>query len=319
MFDTSFLHYATVGLVVGCNSVAVGIGEGLTSLAALKAFIIQPSAREEITRTLMLSMALIETSAVIGLTIGFMFLTPPADNPHVFLMHYSVTGIGLAICLTGFVLGIAASFPAQAACLAVARQPFFNQKIQMLMLLTQSLMQTPLLFAFIISFFIKEQIPHVTSLAGSMRLIAAGLCIGLGSIGPTIGLAHFARQACKSLGVNRYAYKEILSFTLISEALIESPIIFSLVMSFALLGTNPSAMSLATGGIPFIAAAIVMGLGTLGVGIGSGYTATKSCKYLAINPESYSQLSRTSLTAQVLIETCSIYAFLIALFVLLLQ
>lgn len=319
MFNTTLFHYLTVGLAVGCNSVAVGIGEGLAGLAAMKAFNIQPSARAEITRTLMLSMALIETSAIIGLTIAFMLLKPTLDHPNAPFMHYSVTGIGIAICLTGAVLGIAASFPAQAACLAVARQPFFTQKIQMIMLLTQSLMQTPLLFAFVISFFIKDQMPNVTSLAESIRLISAGLCIGLGSIGPTIGLAGFARQACESLSVNRFAYSEILSFTLISEALIESPIIFSLVMAFALLGAKSSAMCLATGGAPYIAAAIVMGLGTLGVGIGSGKTATKACQYLALNPENYSQLSRTSLTAQVLIETCSIYAFLIALFVLLLQ
>lgn len=319
MFDSSLFHYTTVSLAVGCNSIAVGIGEGLASLAAMRAFTIQPSARPEITRTLMLSMALIETSAIIGLTIAFMLLQPTIDHAHAPFMHYSVTGIGFAICLTGAILGIAASYPAQAACLAVARQPFFTQKIQMIMLLTQSLMQTPLLFAFIISFFIKEQIPHVTSMAESMQLISSGLCIGLGSIGPTVGLATFARQACQSLGINRAAYSEILSFTLISEALIESPIIFSLVMSFALLGTKASAMCTGTGGLPYLAGAIVMGLGTLGVGIGSGRTATKACELLAFNPENYSQLSRTSLTAQVLIETCSIYAFLVALFVLLLQ
>ena len=319
MFDTTLFHYVTVGLAVGCNSIAVGLGEGMASLAAMKAFTIQPSARAEITRTLMLSMALIETSAIIGLTIAFMLLKPIIDAPHAYLMHYGVTGIGLAICLTGAVLGIAASLPASAACLAVARQPFFTQKIQMIMLLTQSLMQTPLLFAFVISFFIKEQLPNVTSLAESVRLISAGLCIGLGSIGPTVGLARFAQQACKSLAINRAAYAEILSFTLISEALIESPIIFSLVMAFSLLGTKTSAMSLATGGLPYVAAAIVMGLGTLGVGIGSGNTATKACQHLALHPENYSQLSRTSLTAQVLIETCSIYAFLVGLFILLLQ
>lgn len=319
MFDSSLFHYAVVGLAVGCNSIAVGIGEGLAGLAAMKAFTIQPSARDEIARILMLSMALIETSAIIGLTIAFILLKPTLEGPYAPFMHYSVIGIGFAICLTGMVLGIAASLPAQAACLAVARQPFFAQKIQMIMLLTQSLMQTPLLFAFIISFFIKGQIPHVSSLTESMRLMSAGLCIGIGSIGPTIGLARFARQACTSLSINRLAYSEILSFTFISEALIESPIIFSLVTAFALLGTKSSAMCIATGGIPYIAAALVMGFGTLGVGIGSGNTATKACQQLSFQPENYSQLSRTSLMAQVFIETCSIYAFLVGLFILILQ
>ena len=319
MIDTPFFHFATVSFAVACNSVAVGLGEGLTSLAALEALNIQPGAQSEISRTFMLGMALIETSAIIGLTIAIMLLDPGLGNTNVAFIHYSELGIGIAICLTGSVLGIGASYPARAACLAVARQPFFSQKIQMLMLLTQSLMQTPIVFAFIVALLIKEQSLAVTSLAGSLRLIAAGLCIGIGSMGPTIGLAQFSQQACRSLGINRYAYKEILSFTLVSEAIIESPIIFSLVISFILLGTTVSDTTFATGGITLLAAGLVMGLGTLGVGIGSGRTASEGCKALALHPENYSSISRTSLIAQVLIETCSIYAFLISLFLILLQ
>lgn len=319
LYDTPFFHYATVSFAVACNSVAVGLGEGFTSLAALEALNIQPSAQAEISRTFMLGMALIETSAIIGLTIAIMLLDPGLGNANVAFAHYGEIGIGIAICLTGSVLGIGASYPARAACLAVARQPFFSQKIQMLMLLTQSLMQTPIVFAFIIALFIKEQSHTASSLADSLRLIGAGLSIGIGSMGPTIGLAKFSRQACKSLGINRYAYKEIFSFTLVSEAIIESPIVFSLVISFILLGTSVSGTSFATGGVTLLAAGLVMGLGTLGVGIGSGMTASEGCKSLTFHPKNYSSISRTSLVAQVLIETCAIYAFLISLFLILLQ
>jgi F0F1-type ATP synthase membrane subunit c/vacuolar-type H+-ATPase subunit K len=317
--NSSLFHYATISFAVACNSVAVGLGEGLTSLAALRALNTQPSARTEISRTFMLGMALIETSAIIGLTIAVMLLDPGIEKTNAAFMHYGELGICFAICLTGSVLGIAASLPASAACLSVARQPFFSQKIQMLMLLTQSLMQTPIVFAFIISFLIKDQAAIVTTFAGSMQLVAAGLCIGLGSMGPTIGLATFAKQACKSIAVNRAAYPQILSFTLVSEAIIESPIIFSLVVSFILLSSSISETTAATGGIAFIATGLVMGLGTLGVGIASGKTATAGCKELAFKPEAHSSISRTSLIAQVLIETCSIYAFLIGIFLILLQ
>ena len=75
-YETHFIHYLTIALAVAVNSVGVGIGEGLTSLAALKALSLQPSAQSEISRIFILGMALIETSAVIGLTMSLMLLTP---------------------------------------------------------------------------------------------------------------------------------------------------------------------------------------------------------------------------------------------------
>ena len=318
MFQYSFFfHFATVSFAIACNALAVGIGEGFTGLAAIKAINIQPHARGEISKTFLLGMGLIETSGIIALTIAIMLLDPGLHNPNYAFMHYGEIGIGIAICLTGSVIGIAASYPARAACYAVAQQPFFSQKIQMIMLLTQSLMQTPIIFAFIIALFIREQAAFVTTMPDSMRLIAAGLCIGIGSIGPTIGLAKFSYQACRSLGINRHAYKEILSFTLISEAIIESPIIFSLVISFILLGVSLSQGTYNIHGINLISAGLVMGLGTLGVGIASGQTASQGCKKIALQPKKYTSISRTSLIAQALIETCSIYTFLIALFLIL--
>ena len=153
-------------------------------------------------------------------------------------------------------------------------------------------------------------------LADSMRLIGAGFCIGLGSIGPAIGLGIFAQKACQTVGINRYAYQEIFSFALITQAILESPIILCLIISILLIGSKHSPMYLELNGIRLLCAGLVMGLGTLGVGIGSGKTASQACKAIGLNPDSYSSTSRTSLIAQVLIETCVIYAFLIALFLM---
>ena len=187
------------------------------------------------------------------------------------------------------------------------------------MLITQSLMQTPVIFAFIVALFIKTQAINVTYLAESLRLIGAGLCIGLGSIGPTIGLSRFSYQACQSLGINRYAYKSIFSFTLISEAIIESPAIFSLVISLVLLTTRVYEPTFTANGVILLAAGLCMGLGTLGVGINSGKMAAQACKSLAFSPENYSTIMRTSLIGQVLIETGAMYAFLVALLLVILR
>lgn len=308
---TFLFHYGTIALVVALNSVAVGLGGGFTSLAAIRAINIQPHAHPEISRTFILGMALIETAAVVGLTLSFMLLIP---TPEVVLTTYSYTaelGIALAICIAGGVIGVVSSFPAQYACLSVARQPFYYQKIQALMLLTQSLMQTPIIFAFIVALFIKNQLGMINSIAESLRLIGAGLCIGIGSIGPAIGLANFSKQVCKSIGINPKAYSQLLSFTLISEALIESPLIFTLLISLILLQKGGSSLTFMQG-FELFAAALCMGLGTLGVGISSGKVASEACKQIALIPEQYNIISRTSLFGQVLIETCSIYALIVA-------
>ena len=311
-----FFHFATISLTVLCNASLSAVGQGMTSLAALDALDIQPNARPEISRTFILGMALIETSGIIGLTISLLLLTPDQANASAFA-HYAEAGIALAICFAGGVIGIASSYPAQYACLSVARQPFYNQKIQGLMLLTQSLMQTPIIFAFIVALFIKGQLPLVTTLEESFRLIGAGLCIGLGSIGPSLGLARFSQEACTAVGVNPRMYQQLLSFTLMSEALIESPLIFALLISLLLLqlqvGDTPLSFIKATA---FFSAALCMGLGTFGPGFNSGKISGSACKQMAITPEQYHPIARTSLFGQVLIETCAIYSMIVAFLLL---
>lgn len=305
------LHYGTIALAVSINSIGVGIGEGLCSKAAITAIDKQPSAANEITRTAILGMALIETAAIMGVTISIMLLLGTQAKTPTIYTGIAEIGIMLAICLPGFAIGIMSSLPAQQACLAIARQPFFAQKILRFMLITQSIIQTPIIFGFIIAMFISAQAPLSTSVADSLRLVASGLCIGLGSIGPAIGLAHFAQTAIKGIGINRHAYNNILSFTFISEAIIETPIIFALVVALLLMVTHVSSNTFE--GIALLAAALSTGIGTIGPGISSGRTAAAACHQIALNPNRYVDLSRISMFSQGLIDTTAIYALLISL------
>jgi F-type H+-transporting ATPase subunit c len=312
--DTTFIfHYGTIALAVALNSVAVGLGEGMTSLAALKAMNLQPHAHSEISQISIIGMAIIETAAVAGLTLSFILLMPAQPGTTLTsYSHYAELGIAFAICISGSVVGIVSSFPAQYACYAVARQPFYMQKIQGFMLLTQSFIQTPVIFSFLIGLLIKNQLVSVNSAAESLRLIGSGLCIGVGSIGPAIGVALLAKQACKSIGFNPKIHKDLLKFTLISTALIESPLIFALLVSLVLLQAGGADSLKFINGLELFSAALCMGLGTLGVGISSGKVAAQACKQIAFTPEQYPAISRTSLFAQVLIETCSIYALIVS-------
>lgn len=307
-----FLHFGTIALAIGINSIGVGIGEGMASSGALDAINMQPEAQSHITRAALIGMALIETAAIMGISISIILLLGTKNATQTIYVGIAEIGIALAICISGFVIGIVSSLPTQAACYAIARQPFFAQKIIRLMLITQAIIQTPIVFGFIIAMFINNQAPFISSMADSLRLLASGLCIGLGGIGPAIGLALFAQTACKGLGINPQAYNKLLSFTFISQAIIETPIIFALVISLLLIITTITSNNVVEG-IAMLAAGLCTGIGTFGPGISSGKTASAACHQIAINPELHGKLSKVSIFAQGLIDTAAIYALLISL------
>jgi len=307
---SAFFHYGTIVLSVALTSLGVGIGEGLASQAAIDAINRQPEAKSVITRTALIAMALIDTAAILGVILAAMLIfNQPATSMYA---HTAELGIAFAIGISGLVLGLTSSLPAQQTMLSLARQPFFSQQIFRFMLVTLSTIQTPIIFGFIIAILIKGQAAQVTTFTDSMRLIASGLCIGLGSIGPSIGLGIFTKTACQGVGINRNAYNKLFSFTLISEAIIETPIIFALIISLLLIFTNVPEDNMFTA-LTMFASALCIGIGTIGAGIGSGKTASAACHNIARNPQQYSLLSATSMLAQGLIDTSAIYALIISL------
>lgn len=314
--STDMLHYMTIACTVGLNSVAVGIGEGLATLGTIRAMDIQPEAKSEIQNCAIMGMALIETSAILGVAMASILLFGTSAESRTPYFGLAEIGIAAAICLPGIIVGIVSAFPAQTACLAIARQPFSHTLIMRFMLVTQSIIQTPIIFGFLIAMFIKAQAPFAASLGESLRLIASGLCIGIGSIGPALGLAHFAKTACASMGINRHAQGKLVPFTFISQAIVETPIIFSLVVALIIM-TSSAANDFQ--GITFIAAALSIGIGTFGAGISSGRTAAAACHQIAINPREYSMLSKVSMIAQGIIDTSAIYAFVVSFILIILR
>lgn len=310
MITPNLIHYFSVAICTAITTLGVAIGQGITGNAAFEALNRQPAAKEDINRATILALALIETSALIGLLGSVLLFAQKTTNIYNALAQL---GTCLAISIPGFIVGIASSFPAKSAILSIARQPLISKKIMNFMLLTQSLIQTPLAFGFIIALIIKGQIDSVSTLNQALTYIASGLCIGLGSIGPAWGVGKFAQMACYSVGLNRSSYGKLISFTFISQAIIETPVIFSAIMAFMLIRLAPITASDSMSGYIYLAISFVIGIGTLGPGVGSGKIAAAACKQIAINAQSYGILARTSMMAQGIIDTCAIYAFIIAL------
>ncbi len=311
----NILHYLSVGLCTIIPSFGVSIGQARVAEVSFDSMNTQPAARDDLSKTTIIALALIETAGLLGIICSLLLVFHKTNTLNDALGQL---GIVFAICLTGFMTALASSLPAKEALISIARQPFIStsRKISNLMILCQSLIQTPLAFGFIITLLIFYQLNLVTSLGHAVTLIATGLCIGLASIGPAIGSGLFTKSACKSIGLNNTIYSKIISFTIISQAIIETPIIFAVIISFWLLSIASSVATIWS--IISIAIACLMGIGTLAAGIGSGMTAAAGCSQIPfIDSKYYNTLSKTTIIAQGLIDTSAIYALMISIILIL--
>ena len=305
------LYTLSIAFPIALASLGAGIGQGLIGVKSLQAANIQPYAAPEIGRVSMIGMALTETSAIFGLVISIILLLDTSVPASYEYAVFGKLGISLAIGITSLVAGIASSLPVQSACLATARQPFFSNKILQLMLVTQSIIMTPNIFGFLIALLINTKTAIVCDLNGGLQLLASGLSIGIGSIGPCIGLSLFASSACTAIGVNRKSYGKIMPFTFLCEAIIETPIIFSFLI--ALLIWNATIIpDSPIQGVAFMAAAICMSLSTIGTGLSAGQVGSAACDQISKAPETYPVISRIGLLALAMIDTFAIYGFIIA-------
>lgn len=313
----NFLHYCAIASAVSVNAFMVGIGQALTGMTALKAINIQPESHNEINKTALFGMALIETTAVLGLFISLILLSGPTSFLTESFKGISELAIACAICLPGLALGIAAAFPAQAACLSIARQPFYAQKIMRFMMVSISLIQTPIIFGFIISLIIQSQSNDVLYWRDALRILGAAFAIGLGSIGPAVGLGIFTQKSNAALGTNRKSYEQLFSYTLIRIAVIETPLIFALIVALILLFLVPTtSQENVIQGIAFLCAGISVGVGTFGGSVSSALTAASAATQIAANPSATSSLSQASMLGQGVIEASVIYPTIIAFFLI---
>lgn len=68
----------------------------------------------------------------------------------------------------------------------------------------------------------------------TMKLIAAGLCMGLGAIGPGIGIGILGMGAMQALGRNPEARGPIMTNMILAIAFTEAVAIYALVVSVVL-------------------------------------------------------------------------------------
>lgn len=314
MNDVLYILFAATPVVF--SALGTAIGQGLIGKKALHSMHMQPSAANAISKLSIIGMAITETAAVMGIVISIMLLNDTTLIQHTDLTAIATAGIAIAMSISGLCAGIASASPAIAACQSMGRQPFLQTKILNLMLITQTLIMTPNMFGMLISLLIKAKLPHIQTFNEALQLLAAGISIGLGCIGPSVGLSLFAFSACIAVGLNKKAFTKIMTFTFICEAIIETPAIFALLISLMILTTTINPAS-SIQGWQCIGAALCIGLSTISPGINAGKTGAAACTQIALHLEQYPSLSKITLLALAMIDSFAIYGLLVSIVMLL--
>jgi F0F1-type ATP synthase membrane subunit c/vacuolar-type H+-ATPase subunit K len=184
------------------------------------------------------------------------------------------------------------------------------------MVLLQSIAQAPLIFSFIISLLIKNEITTIQSSYHGFILFCVSVIVAVGCIGPSLGQAYFLRSALTAFGIQRNAYNLLFAFSLLSVAVIETPVIFSLISSLILLyrpffETGGFMAAVSAGSI-----VLSMAFGALGTGTGLGYITAQAIQQIAQTPENYGHIFRTALISIGFVESSVIYALIVSLMLL---
>ncbi len=308
--NPQFAHYTAAIFTLAVAVLGGGIGQGLASLAAINAIQRQPCSYASNFRTLVIGLALIESGIVIALVTSLLIIF--SSQTLTLGSALGEFGIAVAIGISGGAVSIASSFVVKAATESISRQPFFSAKITSIMLLAQSIMEAPVIIAFIVSLLIRNRIGSDPDVMRGLQCLAAGLAVGIGSIGPSVGQAIFTQAACRGIGVNKGAYNKIFPFMLLLEAIIETPMIFCLLIGFMILYRPLDGGTLSDIAI-LMSSAFAVGLGALGSSIGIGIASSKSVASIAQTPELYPVVLRTTLLIVAFIESSMIYAMIVAL------
>ncbi len=314
MINPQFLRYIACAFAVGFSSVGTGLGQGIAGFGVMGAFGRQSLGNEKNFRTMIIGFALSETGAILSLILVLILLL---SAPVITLGEgIAELGIGIGMGIGAGIVSFASSMAVHAACGAIARQPFFAHKITVFMILLQSIAEAPILFIFIVSLIIKLKAVTVYSVYHGLFLFCASLVVALGCIGPSLGQAQLVNAAVSSIGLSKKAYSKIFAFSLICQAIIETPVVFSLVISFMLI-YRPALDQIAfISVIAGISSVIAMGFGSFGPGSAIGYIASQACKQITLTPERYSSIFRMALISIGFVESSVIYSLIIALFVL---
>lgn len=140
----------------------------------------------------------------------------------------------------------------------------------------------------------------------SYAAIGAGLAIWLAWVGVGLGQSLVWKTAIEILGMNPRLASTLRVYTLLGIALVETAMIYALVVAFRILGDETITATQA------IWAGLAMGLTAFGAGYGEGKLVTSALYAVNRNPDNKAQVLQFMILFLALVETVAVYGLIIS-------
>ena len=224
------------GLCMGLGAIGSGVGSGFPAGAACKGMSRQPAMSSRLTTNMLIGSAVCQTPAIFSLVVAFILLfTDFSANP-VSPTWAAILGAGISSGFGAIGSGLGGGLVAQASCEGISRQPLTVTPVTNVMLLGQAVTQTTAIYALLVSFILMfKSFPATDALAPPMALLAAGICMGIGAIGPAVGEGFAGQGAVAWIARNQKHIADLTRSMLVGQAVAESTGIYSLVIALVLI------------------------------------------------------------------------------------
>jgi F-type H+-transporting ATPase subunit c len=238
-FGSSFMTavaLAGAGICMGFGAMGPGIGAGFPAGMACEGIGRQPGAGSSLTNSMLIGSAICQTSAIYSMVVALMLMfldfSSRAFNPNAAALF----GAGLATGLAAIGSGIGEGMSAGGAIRTIARQPASAGRATANMLVAQAVAETPAIFGLLISLIMMFKVyPESNTIIIASALLSAGLCMGLGGIGPGIGSGMAGEYALDWVGRSEETTGLLTRTMLVGQAISQSTAIYAMVIALVLI------------------------------------------------------------------------------------
>ncbi len=237
--DSSLLKAAALfggGVCMGLGAMGSGVGSGFPGGHATMGICRQPTMTTRLTTNMLIGSAVSQTPAIFSMVVALMLLFLDFSNAPLSPTWAALIGAGLSTGFASIGSGYGSGMAAGSSCEGVARQPDSSGSVTTIMLVGQAVSQTPAIFGLLVSFILMfKTFPESTQLHAAMAALGAGLCMGLGGIGPGLGNGVTAESAVRWASRNLKNAGELMRLMLVGQAVSQSTAIYSMVIALVLI------------------------------------------------------------------------------------
>ena len=224
------------GLSMGFGAIGSGIGSGYPGGEACFGLARQPAAGSQLTTNMLIGSAVCQTPAIFAMVVALMLMFINFGQAPLQPTWAAYLGAGLSMGLAAIGSGYGGGLAAGASCEGIARQPRAAASVTTTMLVGQAVSQTPSIFGLLVSFILMfKTFPESSALSAAMALLASGICMGFGGIGPGIGNGMAAEGAVRWVARNTEHAGDLMRIMLVGQAVSQSTAIYAMVVSLVLI------------------------------------------------------------------------------------